>query len=331
MDTSTTIPRRATTPSQGRAESDRNGFRVLVVEDDPVTRKLLEKLLRKSGYEVHTASNGKDALAMFESDFFAITITDWMMPEMDGLQFCRALRGREEQLYVYIILLTARDSKDDIISGLEAGADDYLVKPIHPAELIARLNTANRILRLERSLRKRNEEIAKLSITDSLTQVYNRGYFNNQLPAEIKRFLRHDGSLAITICDIDHFKRINDRHGHQVGDDVLTGFAACLQGSIRENVDWIARYGGEEFVVVLPETDLQGGLQAAERYRSVIDENRMMSESGAIAVTASFGVAAFDAATDQELVTMQTLVSVADECLYEAKRKGRNRVIGRRL
>lgn len=306
-------------------------FRVLVVEDDPVTRRLLEKLLQRSGYQVETAGNGREGLALFEAGSFSIAISDWMMPEMDGLQFCRAVRGHDQQRYSYIILLTARDSKDDLISGLEAGADDYLVKPIHPAELIARLNTARRILGLERSLRRRNEEIARLSITDSLTQVFNRGYFNQQLPAEIGRVRRHGGSLAIAICDIDHFKRVNDRYGHQAGDAVLSDFAHCLRDNVRQRVDWVARYGGEEFVLVLPETDLAGALLAAERFRSLVAETCVLSAAGSISITASFGVAVLNADTDARVATMDRLVFTADECLYEAKRHGRNRVVGRAL
>ena len=306
-------------------------FRALVVEDNAASRKMLEKLLQKAGYEVTTAADGSQGLELHDKGLFPIVITDWMLPEMDGLEFCRRLRARNDENYVYVIILTARDSKNDIITGLEAGADDYLVKPVHPAELIARLNTARRIIFLERSLRKRNEEIARLSITDPLTRIYNRGYFNKQLPAEIKRAVRHGRSLSLVMCDIDHFKLVNDRYGHQAGDEVLIRFADCLQKLIRESVDWVARYGGEEFVTVLPETDLQGACRAAERYRKKVDEMVVSLEDERITLTASFGVAVMDPRKNPSSATMHNLVSVADACLYQAKQEGRNRVVCRRL
>ncbi len=306
-------------------------FQVLVVEDNAASRKMLEKLLAKAGYRVSTAADGIQGLELYDKQLFPIVITDWMMPVMDGLEFCRRLRARNDENYVYVIVLTARNSKNDIIAGLEAGADDYLVKPVHPAELIARLKTARRIIYLERSLRKRNEEIARLSITDPLTHIYNRGYFNKQFPAEIKRAVRHGRPLSLVMCDIDHFKRVNDHYGHQAGDEVLIRFAGCLQNLIRDSVDWIARYGGEEFVAVLPETDCQGASRAAERYRRQVADIVVEWEDQRIRLTASFGAAVLDAREDPEAATMHNLVSVADACLYEAKQGGRNRVVCRRL
>ncbi len=181
-------------------------------------------------------------------------VTDWEMPEMDGIALCKAVRNMQLDGYVYALLLTARDAKEHIITGLEAGADDYLVKPVHEPELIARLNAGRRILALEHSLRVANQRNRILSITDALTGAYNRRYLMEQLPREVERCRRYAYPLSVLMCDLDHFKQINDQRGHAAGDDVLQQFAARAQKSIRSNSDWIARYGGEEFLIVLPET-----------------------------------------------------------------------------
>ena len=207
-------------------------FPILIAEDNPVSRKLLEKTLVKAGYETVSMENGRKALEIFNKRFFPIVLTDWMMPEMDGLELCRAIRENDSASsgYVFIILLTAKDHKEDIVKGLEGGADDYLTKPFDHAELIARLNTARRILELEKSLRDANEEIRILSITDPLTKTYNRGYLNDRLPNEIKKARRYGHPLSLILCDIDHFKRVNDTYGHQVGDEVLREFTSNRSG-----------------------------------------------------------------------------------------------------
>lgn len=243
---------------------------ILVVEDHPATRRLLEMRLRKAGYRVISAGDGREALEHLEHGFCPLVLTDWMMPEMDGLTLCRAIRERTWENYIYVIFLTARDSLDDVVQGLEAGADDYLTKPVHPTELMARLQTGRRLLELERTLKERNREIARLAITDPLTGSYNRRYLSDHLPGEIRRALRYGRPLGLIMCDLDHFKCVNDVHGHGVGDLVLQQFAAWLQSYIRAGVDWRARYGGEEFVLVLPETDLSGCHMVAERLRRLV-------------------------------------------------------------
>ncbi len=185
-------------------------FPVLIVDDNPIIQKMMNISLSKAGYEVTSAENGRDALRKFDQKFYPIVLTDWMMPEMDGLELCKAIRKLPTDGYVYIILFTAKDSKEDIIKGLEAGADDYLTKPVNHPELMARLNTGVRILELEKSLRKANEEIRILSITDHLTGCYNRGYIGEHLPREIKRAHRYKHPLSVIISDIDHFKKVND-------------------------------------------------------------------------------------------------------------------------
>ena len=244
---------------------------------------------------------------------------------MDGLQLCRLIRQDKWPGYVFIILLTAKDSKDDMITGLEAGADDYLTKPFNHAELIARLNTGKRILELERSLTNANEEIRILSITDPLTGCYNRGYLTKRLPQEIKRARRYNRPLSVVLSDLDHFKGVNDTYGHQAGDLVLKEFVQCIRGSIRHDVDWVARYGGEEFLIVFPETDIECARQPTERIRKRFSKRVLEMEGKNIVITASFGITGFDPNTPDQEITPDTMIRKADKYLYRAKREGRNR------
>jgi len=306
-------------------------FPILVVEDNPVARKLLEKTLVKAGHEIVCVENGQKALKMFNERFFPIVITDWMMPEMDGLQLCRALRKNISTGYVFIFMLTARGSTDDMVAGLEAGADDYLTKPVNRAELIARLKTAARVLELEKSLKDANEEIRILSITDTLTKCYNRTYMDEQLPKELKRAIRYNRPISLVMIDIDHFKRVNDTYGHQAGDAVLKELVISINRSIRSDVDWVARYGGEEFLVVFPETDFEKASVLVERLRRDISQKTIQIKEKEIRITASFGVSGFTSSHSLKEISYETMISLADESLYQAKEKGRNRVIGRAI
>jgi diguanylate cyclase (GGDEF)-like protein len=255
-----------------------------------------------------------------------MVLLDWVMPEVNGIELCKALRNSATQGYVYIIFLTARDSKTDVVEALEAGADDYITKPFHREELLARIRTGLRVLDLERSLKKANEEIKIMSLTDPLTGVYNRGYLNEHLPSEVKRSVRYEHPLQVIMCDIDHFKTVNDLYGHQAGDEVLRGFAAFLKGSIRQNLDWVARYGGEEFVIVLPETIASGACAVAERMRQKVEQKRFRIQNKGIRVTASWGISGMDPGRWQESLSSDALLNEADQCLLSAKRSGRNAV-----
>src|SRR5450631_1750146 len=301
---------------------------ILLAEDDPVTRMLMTRFLKKAGYEVDAVSNGSEALDKMMARYYPILVTDWEMPEMDGASLCKAVRNLQLDGYVYALLLTARDSKDNIIAGLEAGADDYLVKPVHEAELIARLNAGRRILNLEHSLRAANQRNRILSITDALTGSYNRRYLMEQLPRELERCRRYAYPLSVVMCDIDHFKMINDAGGHASGDEVLQQFVARVQRSIRSNSDWVARYGGEEFLMVLPETDHSAGHFVAEKIRALIGSTPFVTRAGEAAVTASFGVASSGSNGPDLSLKVEGLIKTADQCLYRAKQEGRNRSVG---
>ncbi len=308
-----------------------DAFPILIAEDNVVSRKILEKGLIKAGFDVVSVENGKEAFKILKNDFFPIVITDWNMPEMTGPELCRAIRGENFPGYVFIILVTANDTNDDIIAGLEAGADDYLIKPINQAELVARLKAGKRVLKLERSLKEANEKITILSITDSLTGIYNRSYLNERLPQEIARSFRYGHPLSILMCDIDRFKRINDTYGHLMGDKILKDFVDCLNGSIRQGIDWMARYGGEEFLIILPETHAHGGYLGAERLRKVVSENIFTIDGEDIQITASFGVSGFDPTEREDKMSTESLIAESDKYLYQAKEEGRNRVKGAQM
>lgn len=297
-------------------------WRILLVDDEPTQRLIMARLLKRGGYEVEMAANGREALAMLEQGDFPLMITDWEMPEMDGVALCRALRSRE-QGYTYIVLLTSRDAIEHLVAGLQSGADDYLIKPVVEPELIARLNTGRRIVTLERSLRAANEENRRLSVTDPLTGVYNRRYLMEQLPREIDRAARYGRQLAAIMCDVDFFKKINDTHGHMTGDEVLKWFGSALRSGVRTS-DWIARYGGEEFVIVLPETNVENASIAAEHLRKHVSGQPFKMGDQEITISASFGVSGWRDKVPQG-ATLDSLMARCDSGVYASKAAGRNR------
>jgi diguanylate cyclase (GGDEF)-like protein len=311
--------------------TDRNGSdhrrRVLVVEDNESQALRLSILLQNNGYEPVVAGNGRQGLEMLNKGGISIAISDWEMPEMDGPSFCRAVRARELKGYVYIVLVTAQGETSGVVAGLEAGADDFMFKPIDAAVMLARLTTAGRILDLERSLIDRNREIEKLAVTDPLTGVYNRRYLIDRLEEERRRSARYGHVLSVVMGDVDHFKAVNDGYGHHAGDAVLRGVAAALVGGTRRGVDWIARFGGEEFVVVMPETGPVGAFVAAERLRRSVAAVMIDAGGTPVSVTISLGVASLDPASASKEASMNDLLQLADTRLYEAKNRGRNQTV----
>ena len=301
---------------------------ILLAEDDPVTRMLMTRFLKKAGYEVDAVADGTEALEHMTKHYYPFLVTDWEMPEMDGIELCKAVRNLQLDGYVYALLLTARNAKEHIIAGLEAGADDYLVKPVHEPELIARLNTGRRILALEHSLRAANERNRILSITDALTGAFNRRYMMEQLPRELERCRRYANPLSVIMCDVDHFKQVNDVKGHSAGDDVLQQFVARMQRSIRATSDWVARLGGEEFLIVLPETGFQGAMIVAEKIRAIMTSVPFVTREGDVVATSSFGVASTELHGPDLAMKSETLIRAADQCLYTSKQSGRNRATG---
>ena len=306
-------------------------FPILIAEDNAVSRKLLERVLQQAGYEVVSAKNGLEALEIFKKRFFPIILTDWGMPEMDGLELCRAIRKRKSEGYVFIFLVTARDSKDDIIVGLEAGADDYLTKPFDRAELIARLKTAIRVLKLEKSLKDAYEKIRLLSITDKLTSCYNRTYMDEYLAKEIARAKRYGRPLSLIMSDIDHFKRVNDTWGHQAGDFVLKTFAEILKNGLRTKIRLDCKIWWRRISNVLPETPFENAMLSAERLRQSVEEKIISFAGNAIPLTASFGVSGFMPTAAHENLSYEYIIDQADKSLYRAKNEGRNKVKGKTI
>lgn len=298
---------------------------VLIVDDDPLVCERLQDVVESAGFDVKVADNGQAALAMLGSEFVSIVLTDSDMPQMDGLSFCRNVRARKFPGYIYIMLLTVKDSEQDILAGLEAGADDYLSKRISPAQLIARMRTGQRILTLEQSLRSVLDEKRREAMTDSLTGAHNRNYFNRHLSRELSRSGRFGAELSLLVLDIDHFKQVNDRHGHAVGDEVLQGFVARLKGALRE-YDWLARLGGEEFAIVLPQTDLKRATVVAEKLRLCVRDAPLKTAAGPLRITVSIGLSAPSVLPANEPITPDALVDLADRYLYKSKAQGRDRV-----
>ncbi|HEY1899719.1 MAG TPA: diguanylate cyclase [Steroidobacteraceae bacterium] len=301
-------------------------LQLLLVEDEPTQLLLTQRMLRRGGYEVETASDGATALAKLATGRFQFLVTDWEMPGMDGPTLCRKVRATRLPGYLYILLLTGQISTRSVVIGLEAGADDYVRKPADEAELLARLAAGRRIVQLEQSLRDANAQIQRLSITDPLVGTFNRRYLNEQLIQEVEQARRRSQPLSAILADLDFFKAVNDQHGHQVGDEVLKHFVSMARSAIRENIDWVARYGGEEFVMVLPDTDLARAASVAEKIRGLCAGSAVAHNSGELQFTASFGVAALDAAEGSHGTTAETLLRQADAALYRSKREGRNRV-----
>ncbi len=314
--------------ANGSIDSDSGPWRVLIAEDDSVTRALLKKTLQNLGFEVEAVEDGDQALQCLRKKHFPFLITDWNMPGISGAALCTAVRKMKTDGYVYIIMVTAEEAREKLIEGLEAGADDYLRKPFHTGELSARLNTGKRILELERRLLEANNRIAALSETDELTGAYNRRYLTRQLPNELERADRYGRPLSVIICDIDHFKKVNDTYGHHVGDQVLRVFANLLADLVRDKVDWVVRLGGEEFAVILPETRFPYAQAVGERLRKMVAGRELTFGESAFSITASFGVTAFH--PDESVKPLpEELITFADSFLYACKDGGRNRVIGK--
>lgn len=298
---------------------------VLIVDDDEEARDYLVAVVQEAGYHTRTAPSGEEALQLLEREFCPIMITDRNMPGMDGLTLCRRAREGTYSGYLYIFLLTAHNTAEDIVNGLKAGADDYLGKRnISAAELVARLGNAKRIVSLEQALRRALDQKRQMANTDVLTGAYSRRYLERQLSLELERTKRFGHPLTVLLVDIDHFKRINDRYGHSVGDEVLRSTYRRMRELLPRACDWIGRYGGAEFLVTLLDTDLRGAEIVAQRLTVGVAQAPIDTTSGPIPVTISVGAADISQMLSNQL-SFKGLLQIADECLYASKRGGRNR------
>ena len=298
-------------------------MKVLIAEDDSISRRMLEAFLVKWGYHVVVAAQGEEAWAIVQgTDAPRLAILDWMMPGKDGIEICRCVRQRKGRAYTYLLLLTARGQKTDIVEGLEAGADDYVTKPFDPFELRARVRAGRRIVELQEQLLQAREALRDQAWKDPLTDLWNRGTILGILRKEVARASRTDSPFAVAMVDVDRFKAINDKYGHAAGDAVLCETARRLRGAMRTD-DALGRYGGDEFLVVAPDCDAAGGARFGESFRSRIDRKAIETPDGMIPVTISLGVAAVG---KLQGASAGALVRVADAALYRAKIGGRNRV-----
>jgi diguanylate cyclase (GGDEF)-like protein len=295
--------------------------RVLIVDDDDLVRARLAALLRMSNFEVEVAGSGEEALRILGTAPCQIVLTDWQMPDMDGLALCRYLRTACHENYIYVVMLTVRDAKQDVLTGLAAGADDYVLKGTPVEEILARLEIGRRITHVEQSLRTSNRENRRLAITDPLTGAHNLRYLMKNLPRELSRCRRYGHPLAILSCDIDGFKQVNDRFGHQAGDLVLQAFVTRSTGCLRKTSDWLARIGGDEFVIVLPETTLPGATSVAKKLRRQIAAQPVATNTGLVTFMASVGVTALEPAdVPSGPAAVEELMHTADRNLYASKR-----------
>jgi diguanylate cyclase (GGDEF)-like protein len=294
---------------------------IVVADDSRVYRKLVEDALARDEYKVSFAKNGREALELVSGLDPAVLVTDWEMPDVTGLELCKKIR-QAHGAYTYVILLTSNTMKDQIIQGLDAGADDYLTKPFHPGELLARVAVGRRVAQLHRQVSEKNRLLEELALTDPLTGLPNRRAVEDWAKRELSGAVRHGFSLWVVMADLDHFKSVNDTYGHDAGDFVLERFAAILKANTRAS-NMCGRIGGEEFVLVLGHTDREGVQIAIERLRQHLEKEVFTFGTRVLRVTASFGVSGF---RRKEAAEFNQLLREADGALYSAKRRGRNRI-----
>jgi two-component system cell cycle response regulator len=300
--------------------------RILVVDDSAPVRAAVAETLRQAGdlEEVLEAEDGLVALRLMAEAKPDVVVCDLVMPGCDGIQLLRLRSAKPELASIPVLILTADTELDRKVELFDRGASDYVCKPFDPRELVARVRVHLRLKLMAEDLAAANEKLYRLSCTDPLTDLFNRRHFNNVIDVEVARLQRYGIPLALILTDIDHFKRVNDEHGHLVGDEVLRRVAVTLGRSVRK-ADVVARYGGEEIAIVLTNTGTAGAFVLAERLRAAVEKTEVQAGERAVRCTASFGVAAAD--TSADLTDAASLVSRADSALYAAKRDGRNRVV----
>jgi two-component system cell cycle response regulator len=299
-------------------------MKILVADDEAVSRRMVEALLMKWGYEVASAVDGDAAWELLKAPLAPrMALLDWMMPGQNGVDVCRAMRKHRPEPYTYIVLLTAKDTKESVVEGLESGADDYLTKPFNPQELKARIRVGMRVLQLEDNLVQAREAMRFRAMHDTLTGVWNRGAILDALNREVWRARREGNSLGVLMGDLDHFKSVNDTYGHLSGDCVLREVAKRMQSNIRP-YDAVGRYGGEEFLILLPGCGGSETLSKAERLREAITRVPIDTPAGGLTITISIGgVATADWPHDSP----NQILQMADLALYRAKKEGRNRSV----
>ncbi|MGH8762789.1 MAG: GGDEF domain-containing response regulator [Nitrosospira sp.] len=289
-------------------------MKILIAEDDTTSRLLFSATLRKLGYAATAVENGQKAWDAWKQDKYSLLISDWMMPDIDGLELCKMIRAESSLQYTYIILLTALDGKGSYLEGMDAGADDFITKPFDEEQLAARLRVAERILALHKKLHVQ-------ATHDRLTGIWNRAAIVDCLEKELERAARQNTRIGVVLADLDHFKQVNDTHGHAAGDRVLQEAAQRMRLALRP-YDRIGRYGGEEFLIMTPGCTWSDAMTLAERIRGSISAEPVNGQSGEIPITVSLGATISGGRAGEDA---NTLIAAADEALYRAKKTGRNR------
>jgi two-component system cell cycle response regulator len=298
--------------------------RILVVDDNSDNAEIISTRLRYRGYSIAEAGTGMAALEHVRRQPPDLVLLDIMLPDIDGFEVSKRIKGDDALPFIPIILVTARDSTEDKVMGFEAGADDYLTKPINFSELEARVRSMLRIKRLQDELEEKNRELQRLSISDGLTGLYNHRHIHGLLRDEFERAGRTEAPLTVAMFDLDRFKSVNDSFGHPVGDRVLVQLAGILRVSARD-VDRLGRYGGEEFIAILPATDTAGGTVFVERVRMAVEERAFdVGAPEPLHMTISAGIATYP---HERITDVESLIREADRALYAAKAAGRNRTI----
>jgi len=303
-------------------------LKILIAEDDSVSRRILEAHLTKWGHKVIAAKDGAEAWDLLQRlDAPRIVVLDWVMPHVDGPELCHRIRAASDRPFTYIIILTAKEKTSDIVEALDAGADDYLTKPYHALELRSRIGAATRIVLLHQKLEEANAKLFMMARTDSLTRIFNRGAIMERLDQEVDRSLRETLPLAVMMIDVDHFKTVNDSHGHVTGDKVLVEVAHRLCTECRP-YDSAGRYGGEEFLIVLPGPRFEDMTGMAERIRQRIKGMPVAADGNRLTISVSVGALWVDASPR---LRSHDVITSCDALLYEAKRRGRDCVVAEKL
>ena len=295
---------------------------VLVADDSPVYRKLVEHALPSMLFSVLPAKSGLEAIELFRQHRPEIVITDWVMPDITGVELCRRIRADSEGSYTYVIILTAVSEIENVVKGLTAGADDYLTKPFHAEELLARAQVGQRIISLQRQIEAKNRLLEELAFADALTGLPNRRAVEEWTCQQISGARRHGYSLCVALADLDNFKQVNDAFGHEAGDMVLKQFAEILKSNTRRS-NMCGRIGGEEFLIVLTHADSDQARVVVDRIRQILQEHMFTFGARRVNVTVSFGVSG---SSGELMPDFSALLNQADRALYAAKNLGRNRV-----
>ncbi len=296
--------------------------KILVIDDDEDFLSMIKLLLTLNHFEVDTANSGAEGLTKIDAENYDLILLDVMMPHMSGFDVLKSIRSNEKKFDIPVIILTAKSEKEDVIEGINLGANDYITKPFETEILIAKMKGLIKLKELQEEIKEKNKILETLAITDGLTGAYNHRYFYTRLTEEFERAKRYHTSISLIMIDLDFFKKVNDKYGHLVGDSVLAEIAHILQHNIRKH-DVFARYGGEEFVLLLPHTSFEGALKEAERLRKAVESHRFANMANAGEITISLGCVSYP---DVDIKNPEDMVKFADEALYRAKNSGRNRV-----